>query len=79
MLRQFIASVISLTSALAGLLVLVPSEAHAYIDPGFGSLAFQGLLAAFAAVSAVGAWVKLKAKGLMNRHEKSERPPRGHH
>jgi hypothetical protein len=46
--------------AFAILAILIPQPAFAYIDPGIGSLIFQGLLAAFVTVAA--AWAGLKMK-----------------
>ena len=46
--------------AFATLAVLVPHPAFAYIDPGLGSLIFQGAIAAFVTIAA--AWAGLKMK-----------------
>jgi hypothetical protein len=45
---------------LAAVLAVMPEPAYAYIDPGLGSLLFQGVVAGFLAVSA--AWVGFKMK-----------------
>ena len=41
-----------MVTVLATMLVLVPSPAFAYLDPGTGSVLLQGLLATIAAVGA---------------------------
>lgn len=45
------------------LLLALPREASAYIDPGTGSLVLQGLIAAAAAAAVVirGYWYRIKA------------------
>jgi hypothetical protein len=45
------------------LLVALPGVAHAYIDPGTGSLVLQGLIASLAAAAVVirGYWYRIKA------------------
>jgi hypothetical protein len=48
--------------AFAVLATLIPQPAFAYIDPGLGSLIFQGVIAAFVTVAA--AWAGLKMKVL---------------
>jgi hypothetical protein len=53
-------------SALAGafaVAMLLPSQAHAYIDPGTGSMLLQGLIAAIAGVAVTVRlyWYKIKA------------------
>ncbi|HWK33087.1 MAG TPA: hypothetical protein VNR51_05355 [Hyphomicrobium sp.] len=45
---------------LAFFAALIPEPAFAYIDPGLGSLIFQGAIAAF--VTAAGAWAALRTK-----------------
>ena len=42
------------------MLLLIPQPAHAYIDPGIGSLLFQGAIAGFIAIAA--AWTAFKMK-----------------
>lgn len=42
------------------LATLIPQPAFAYIDPGIGSLIFQGAIAAFVTIAA--AWAALKHK-----------------
>lgn len=49
-------------TAFAALAALIPQPAFAYIDPGLGSLIFQGAVAAFVTVAA--AWAGLKMKVL---------------
>jgi|APFEC2959095171_1045051.scaffolds.fasta_scaffold43997_1 hypothetical protein len=44
----------------AALATLIPEPAFAYIDPGLGSLIFQGVVAAFVTVAA--AWAGFKTK-----------------
>jgi hypothetical protein len=44
----------------ATLAMLIPEPAFAYIDPGLGSLIFQGAIAAFVTIAA--AWAGLKMK-----------------
>ncbi len=46
--------------AFAAFAVLIPQPAFAYIDPGLGSLIFQGAIAAFVTIAA--AWAGLKMK-----------------
>jgi hypothetical protein len=46
--------------AFAAMITLIPQPAFAYIDPGLGSLIFQGAIAAFVTVAA--AWAGLKTK-----------------
>ena len=48
---------------LPALLLALPLDAAAYIDPGTGSLILQGLIAAFAAAAFVirGYWYRIKA------------------
>ncbi|WP_072390447.1 hypothetical protein [Hyphomicrobium sp. CS1GBMeth3] len=48
------------TAVFVILATLIPQPAFAYIDPGLGSLVFQGAVAAFVTVAA--AWAGLKTK-----------------
>ncbi|MGH8443258.1 MAG: hypothetical protein ACRETF_10215 [Nevskiaceae bacterium] len=59
---------------LPALLLVLPGQAAAYIDPGTGSLILQGLIAAFAATAIVirGYWYRIKA---FLRGEKSTATP----
>jgi hypothetical protein len=54
---------------------LAPQPAHAYIDPGIGSLVFQSVIAGMVAV--LGAWTafKLKLKDFFQRFQKSDKKP----
>ena len=49
--------------AIAGLAVFYTSPAHAYLDPGTGSIILQGLLAGIAAAMAAAGlyWARLKS------------------
>ena len=47
-------------AVLATLAMMIPHPAFAYIDPGLGSLVFQGAVAAF--VTIAGAWAALRTK-----------------
>jgi len=64
-------------AALSGLL-LTPA-AHAYIDPGTGSLILQGLIAAVAGVSVTAGiyWDRIKA--FLRRHRKDPNDNTGNH
>ena len=54
--------------------VALPATAHAYLDPGTGSILLQGLIAAIAAGLAIGRmyWAKLKALFRGTRGTKSD-------
>jgi len=56
------------------LLLALPQDAAAYIDPGTGSLILQGLIAAFAAAAVVirGYWYRIKA--FFRRDKTSAKP-----
>ena len=62
-------------AAVAVLLVLVPVDAYAYLDPGTGSLILQGLLAALfgAAYTIKTYWSRLK--GIFQRQAATTQPP----
>jgi len=52
---------------LAVVMVVIPSPAHAYLDPGAGSVLLQGLIAAAAAVTAVLSVNLRRVKSLFRR------------
>jgi hypothetical protein len=54
---------VSLAALAAGVLLISTREAHAYLDPGLGSMLLQGLIAGIAAASFFVSryWQKLKA------------------
>jgi hypothetical protein len=60
-------------SALAVVLVILSSPAHAYLDPGTGSMLLQGLIAAAAAGAAVISMsyqrIKFKIRALFGKQE----------
>ena len=53
----------SITALAAGILLVSTGEAHAYLDPGLGSMLLQGLIAGIAGASFLASryWQKLKA------------------
>jgi hypothetical protein len=55
----------------AVLAILIPQPAFAYIDPGLGSLIFQGLIAAFVTVAAAWAGLKMKILSFFGKAQKS--------
>jgi hypothetical protein len=57
--------------AFAVLAILIPQPAFAYIDPGLGSLIFQGLIAAFVTVAAAWAGLKMKILSFFRRAHNS--------
>lgn len=60
-------------AALLGALVAgLPQPAHAYIDPGIGSLIFQSLVAGFVAVAAAWAGFKMKIQDFFERRKKDQ-------
>ena len=54
---------------LAALLAIAPQPAHAYIDPGVGSLLFQSVVASVVAVGAAWAGFKLKVVDFFSRRK----------
>jgi hypothetical protein len=56
-------------SVLFALLAITPQPAHAYIDPGIGSLLFQSVVAAFVAAGAAWAGFKLKIADFFGRRK----------
>lgn len=63
-------------AAVAVLAAAMPSNAHAYLDPGTGSIILQGLIAAFAAAALVARhfWYRLTSflRDPFNRKRKPE-------
>jgi len=57
---------------LAGLLALAPQPAFAYIDPGLGSLIFQGAIAGFVTVAAAWAGFKTKIRSMFSSVRKAD-------
>ena len=53
----------SLAALATGVLLMSTGQAHAYLDPGLGSMLLQGLIAGIAAASFLASryWQKLKA------------------
>jgi hypothetical protein len=51
-------------------IMLIPAPAHAYLDPGAGSILLQSLLAAIAAVTAVFSVNFRRLKSLLRRRPK---------
>lgn len=51
----------------AVLATLIPQPAFAYIDPGLGSLVFQGAVAAFVTVAAAWAGFKMRIRTFFGR------------
>jgi len=56
------------------LLLLIVQPAHAYLDPGTGSIILQGLIAAVAAVAVTGKLYWEKIKSFFSRKEIPEEP-----
>ena len=46
--------------------------AHAYLDPGTGSMIFQAIIAVFLGIAATGKLWWTKLKGLFGRNDKNE-------
>jgi hypothetical protein len=56
-------NLVLLAALVSGALLMTPEEAHAYLDPGTGSMLLQGLIAGLAATSVVIGryWYKVKS------------------
>jgi hypothetical protein len=61
------------------LLALTPEPAHAYIDPGLGSLLVQSVVAGFLAVGAAWIGFKMKIKSFFERWKGAEEPGTNKH
>ena len=57
---------------LGALIAVTPQPAHAYIDPGIGSLLFQSAVAGFIAVGAAWAGFKMKIQDFLNGRKKDQ-------
>ena len=55
---------------LGALIAVTPQPAHAYIDPGIGSLLFQSAVAGFIAIGAAWAGFKMKILDFFNSRKK---------
>lgn len=64
---------ITLATDVAGI-ILFEGNAHAYLDPGTGSMILQGILGGIAAVAVVGRlyWDRLKRLLGFSKHDDSE-------
>ena len=57
---------------LGALIAVTPQPAHAYIDPGIGSLLFQSAVAGFIAIGAAWAGIKMKLLDFFNGRKKDQ-------
>lgn len=78
---RIISRAITRATATAALLAITTVNAHAYLDPGTGSIILQGLIAAFAAVAVTARiyWRKITdflRDPLSRRQEQDEDEPR---
>ena len=64
----------SVAALAAGILVLSTGEAHAYLDPGLGSMLLQGLIAGIAAASFLASRYWQKIKALFSSSSREESP-----
>jgi hypothetical protein len=67
----------SATLAAAALLLIATSDAHAYLDPGTGSMLLQGLVAGVAAASVVLGTYWHKVKAFFSRSHSTDSDPEG--
>ncbi len=64
----------SITALALGVLLLSTGDAHAYLDPGIGSMLLQGLIAGLAAASVVLGRYWHKLKSLFSAAPEERRP-----
>jgi hypothetical protein len=67
----------SVTALALGALLLSTADAHAYLDPGLGSMLLQGLIAGLAAASVVLGRYWHKVKSLFSAPAEKRRPGTG--